>query len=51
MPEAGRVVPEYGINNMRERIFRQYRIIYKIESETILIITITHSTRMFKDYV
>ena len=44
-PELGRVVPEYNKKRLRELIYKNYRIIYKLEEERIAIITIFHSAR------
>lgn len=41
-PEAGRMVPEYQNPQLRERIFHQYRIVYRIKENTIEIAVITH---------
>lgn len=30
-PEAGRIVPEYGNENLRERLYENYRIIYRLK--------------------
>ena len=43
-PLAGRIVPEYQNPNLRERIYKSYRIIYRI-SEVIEIANIIHSAR------
>jgi toxin ParE1/3/4 len=32
-PELGRVVPEYRNDNIREVIFRPYRIVYRVDHE------------------
>ncbi len=45
-PYMGRKVPEYNINNIRELIYKPYRIIYEIESNEILIRRIWHSSRL-----
>lgn len=34
-PGLGRIVPEYNIVNIRELIFQNYRIIYKLSGSTI----------------
>ncbi len=47
-PEAGRVVPEYQDNNLREKIFQNYRIVYRIKGYFIEIVTISHSARQLK---
>lgn len=39
-PRAGRVVPEYGDENLREKIYDNYRIVYRITREIIEIVTI-----------
>jgi toxin ParE1/3/4 len=45
-PLSGRIVPELNNNNLRELIFRNYRIIYEIVSEQqINILTIHHHAR------
>ncbi len=44
-PEAGRIVPEYQDKNLREKIFQNYRIVYRIKGDFIEIVTISHSAR------
>jgi len=46
-PEAGRVVPEYRKYDIREIIFRPYRIVYRINREAKLceIARVWHSAR------
>jgi len=41
-PKIGRIVPEYNRENIRELIYRNYRIIYKLEQERTLILTVVH---------
>ena len=41
----GRKVPEYDKNNIRELIYKSYRIIYEIQFNNILIRRIWHSSR------
>ncbi|HWZ04383.1 MAG TPA: type II toxin-antitoxin system RelE/ParE family toxin [Mucilaginibacter sp.] len=49
-PLSGRIVPELDDENLRELIFRNYRIIYEIISEhQINIITIHHHARLFSN--
>ena len=46
-PLLGRVVPEINQNNIRELIFKNYRIIYKIVDELrVDILFIYHSSRL-----
>ncbi len=46
-PESGRVVPEYRNDNIREIVFRPYRIVYRVNQakELCLIARIWHSSR------
>ena len=49
-PKAGRVVPELGIDKIRELIQGNYRIIYEIISESsISILTVHHSRRLLSN--
>jgi len=44
-PKAGRMVPEYGDENLREKIYSNYRIVYRLKSEAIEIVAIAHSAK------
>lgn len=44
-PHLGREVPEYKIENVREILYYNYRIIYEIKDNNIIIITIVHGSR------
>lgn len=44
-PERGRIVPEADDENIRELLFHNYRIIYRIDIKGILILTIIHGSR------
>ncbi|MCK4223662.1 MAG: type II toxin-antitoxin system RelE/ParE family toxin [candidate division Zixibacteria bacterium] len=44
-PLMGRPVPEAEEENIRELLFQNYRIIYRVEAERILILTIMHGSR------
>ena len=44
-PKAGRIVPEYGDENIREKIYENYRIIYRIKGELVEIVAISHSSK------
>lgn len=49
-PRAGRIVPEINNPSIRELIIGNYRIIYKIISESqVDILTIHHSSRLLGD--
>ena len=45
-PKMGRIVQEILDTNYRELIYRNYRIIYRIENKQISILTIRHSKQM-----
>jgi len=48
-PKAGRIVPEYSTDNIRELIRGSYRIVYRIVSKNrIDILTVHHSARQLK---
>ena len=44
-PYIGRKVPEYDKDNIRELIYKSYRIIYEVQSNKIIIHRIWHSAR------
>ena len=44
-PEMGRWVPEAEAENIRELLFHSYRIIYRVETNSILILTVIHGAR------
>ena len=43
--KAGRIVPEYNDENLREKIYENYRIVYRIREEVIEIVAICHGAR------
>ncbi len=45
-PFIGRHVPEIDDENIRERFIHNYRLIYRIESEIILIVAVIHGKRL-----
>ena len=47
-PRSGRVVPEVGDDDLREVVVPPYRIVYRIDGETIGIATVVHSSREFQ---
>jgi plasmid stabilization system protein ParE len=46
-PKLGRVVPEIGNESIRELFVFQYRVIYEIKPNEILILTVIHGKRLF----
>lgn len=47
-PKAGRVVPEYQDENLREKIFQNYRIVYRLKNDVVEIVIISHCARQLK---
>lgn len=47
-PLIGRVVPELGNENIRERFIYSYRLVYKMEKRKILIIAVIHGKRLLE---
>ena len=47
-PKAGRVVPEYQDENLREKLFQGYRIVYRIKEDAIEIVLISHGARQLE---
>jgi addiction module RelE/StbE family toxin len=47
-PRVGRVVPEVGNPEIREVFVRTYRIIYRIEADRILVLTVFEGHRRLK---
>ena len=45
-PESGRVVPELQRSDLREVIHKDYRIIYRIDSEAVSMMTVRHSRQL-----
>ena len=45
LPMSGRMVPEYGLKEVRELLERPYRIIYRLWPDRIEILAVIHSAR------
>ncbi|MCJ7615220.1 MAG: type II toxin-antitoxin system RelE/ParE family toxin, partial [Desulfobacterales bacterium] len=45
-PEIGRIVPEINDSQFREIIYGNYRIIYRIETKQISVLTIRHDRQI-----
>lgn len=48
-PRAGRIVPEYNDANLRERLYKSYRIVYRINPSFIEIVAVVHCARLLKN--
>jgi len=51
LPNTGRVVPETSSVDIREVLFNDYRLIYRIKDQQILILTVVHGSRNISDLV
>ncbi|MEI8173574.1 MAG: type II toxin-antitoxin system RelE/ParE family toxin [Deltaproteobacteria bacterium] len=47
-PESGRIVPEFGIANLREIICSPFRIIYRLDESKVRVIRVWRSERLLK---
>lgn len=45
-PKAGRITPEFGLHEIRERSVYSYRIIYRIRGDVVTIATVIHGKRL-----
>ena len=46
-PGRGRVVPEIGRPAIRELLYGEYRIVYKVQAANVGILTVRHGRRQF----
>ena len=44
-PKSGRIVPEYKDDSLREKIYRNYRIVYRLKADVVEIVAICHGSR------
>lgn len=44
-PFSGRIVPEFNQDNLREVIFKSYRLIYKVQDKAVYVLRVYHSSR------
>jgi toxin ParE1/3/4 len=47
-PFAGRIVPEFDDENLREQFAYSYRIIYRIQGEIVTIAAVIHGRRLLE---
>jgi plasmid stabilization system protein ParE len=50
-PELGRMVPEIGDPAIRERFAYNFRIIYRLEAERVLVAAVIHGSRLLQPFV
>jgi addiction module RelE/StbE family toxin len=46
-PLSGRLVPELGRDDIRELIVGEYRLVYRVLPDTVILLTIFRSSRLF----
>jgi addiction module RelE/StbE family toxin len=46
-PLSGRVVPELGQKTVREVIYGNYRIVYRVTESAVQVLTVFHASRLF----
>jgi addiction module RelE/StbE family toxin len=47
-PFAGRIVPEFEDDTLRERFVYSYRVIYRVQGHTVTIAAVIHGNRMLE---
>ena len=47
-PESGRIVPEIDDPAIRERFVYSYRVIYRVETDRLLIVAVVHGRRLLR---
>jgi len=47
-PESGRIVPEFGVANLREIILPPFRIVYRLDERRIKVVRVWRSERLLR---
>lgn len=47
-PELGRIVPEFARPDLRELLVGRYRVVYRLESQSLGLVTILHGARTMR---
>lgn len=47
-PSSGRVVPEVGDDSLREVVYGSYRLVYRVRTDSVEIITVYHGARLLR---
>ena len=50
-PTSGRVVPEYSIVHIREIQYKDYRVVYSVMEEVVLILTVFNGHKELRRYL
>jgi toxin ParE1/3/4 len=46
-PRSGRIVPEFNLSDLREIIVGEYRVVYQLRSDAVVLLTVFRSSRVF----
>ena len=49
-PFSGRIVPEIGDKQLRERLVYSYRLVYRVEEQQILIVAVIHGKQLMDEF-
>lgn len=47
-PQSGRVVPEVGDDSLREALYGNYRLVYRLQAESVEVVTVHHAARLLR---
>jgi len=47
-PQSGRVVPEVGDDSLREVLYGNYRLVYRLQAESVEVVTVYHAARLLR---
>jgi toxin ParE1/3/4 len=50
-PFHGHIVPEFGREDLRQVIWRKYRIVYRAGADAVLILAVVHGARRLEDVI
>jgi len=48
-PESGRLAPELAGRGVRELVYGAYRVFYRVEQESVLILTVRHASQLIRE--
>ncbi|HCE41705.1 addiction module antitoxin [Alcanivorax sp. 521-1] len=47
-PNRGRIVPDWGLPDFRERFVYSYRLIYRVSDDEVVILAVVHGRRLLE---
>lgn len=50
-PQIGRIVPEFNRSDLRELLFRGYRIVYLVRDDSLVVLRVVHGARDFSELI